>query len=372
MRRPVLLPLCVVLLIAGYSLDVGAYCPRIADKKTIRWSSIPATYRVSSNLKDAAILVAIDKAFGTWSGQTCQALKFKKGATFTVCTTPTCKAFDTPDKAIFIHWVNVTSTLFTNTTPKGKPYFANYSFTYDKAGGFGGAALALNAKDYNWDAKGGSAKAPGIFDVWNELVPLIGWAIGLTDSLTTGAVMQGTSAFGDTKRRTLKADDINGLRYLYGLCSCKAPPAPDAKCPAKSPGKPACFKPAVGDGGATPSDAGGSTKVDGGSSTSDGPVGIEIGTTKPDLGGGGILDGTGGKQCTAQSQCASGEICTIAGICVKAGGDSEEGCGCVLGGEREDGTLLLILLVGLLGLAGRRRAHGKVKGFKPSRRGGEA
>ena len=133
--RPLMIHLCAAaLLVAGLPAVADAYCVRVADKKTIRWNKPPVSYRVSSSLTDKALLTAIDNAFKTWASASCAGLSFKKGSSFKVCTDPKCKEFDNPDGAIFVHWVTGTSTLFKNPTPKGQPYFANFSFTFDKTG----------------------------------------------------------------------------------------------------------------------------------------------------------------------------------------------------------------------------------------------
>jgi len=356
------------LLVAGLPAVADAYCVRVADKKTIRWNKPPVSYRVSSSLTDKALLTAIDNAFKTWASASCAGLSFKKGSSFKVCTDPKCKEFDNPDGAIFVHWVTGTSTLFKNPTPKGQPYFANFSFTFDKTGGFGGAALAINAKDYNWDAKGGSA-TKAVFDTWNELVPLIGWAIGVHDSLTKGSVMYGTSSFGDTKRRKLSSDDVNAIRYLYGLCSCKAPPSPDAKCTTKPPGRPACFKTGSGDGGVTPSDAGGTATKDKGAGPGlDAATALEGGSAGNEAGADWYspsADGGAGTKCKSSSECAADERCTIEGTCVKVGGGEDDGgCGCATGGSQGASGSLLLLLMGLAAALRRRLRRGTFGGTK--------
>jgi uncharacterized protein (TIGR03382 family) len=83
------------------------------------------------------------------------------------------------------------------------------------------------------------------------MVAFIGRAIGLDDSNVLGASMAPNITFGDTSKRTLAQDDMDGLAYLYPVTSpgCPAPP---------QPGSNGCSTPPSPDGGidAATSDSG--------------------------------------------------------------------------------------------------------------------
>jgi MYXO-CTERM domain-containing protein len=107
--------------------------------------------------------------------------------------------------------------------------------------------VAVNAFNYTWNATGGST-APPILDLQNEMTGLIGGMIGLTDSNVVGSTMYPGISYGDTSKRSLAQDDIDGLVHLYPVASCPAPPAPGPNgCSAPPPDAGVPDGPAPGD-----------------------------------------------------------------------------------------------------------------------------
>lgn len=330
-------------LCTGPQQTASAYCVNIpsGQSKPVAWKTIPVTYRVSSNLKDAKILAAIDKAFATWGSVKCSKLKFKKGAQFKPCfakNKASCPKgtvhHDHGESYIYVFW-------YTSGTgfPTDKKY-ASYMFLwFGMVQNIDGATIAVNAFNYKWNTTGGD-KTKAILDVENEMVPLIGAVIGLNDSNTKGASMYPGMSFGDTSKRTLHADDKNGLVYLYKDTGCANPPPPDKSCGGTVPPQ---------DGGGTQADGGG-TQADGGGTQADGGVTYDWGSA-----GG---DGQGGKKCSGPQDCADDEICDYSGTCVKKGGDGDDGCSCAVGAvprAPSSAWLLLAVVVGAVLVRRRRR-----------------
>ncbi len=353
------LSLCVALPVLLTGAWASAYCLKKvtgATKKYVAWKSMPVTYRISSNLKDAKIRAAIDKAFTTWGSVKCSKLKFKKGADFTICKDAACKVFNNPSKStIWVFWFTTTSGLCKSSNPK-LPYMSYTYFSHDNAGGFSGVSIGVNGAFYKWGTTGASS----VLDVQNELTNLIGGGIGLDDSKVAGATMENKIKYGDTSKRSLHQDDINGLVYLYKNPGCPSPPPPGSNgCskggttktdgPVKPPKDGKVTPPK--DGPVTPPKDGPVTPPkDGGVDST--TTGNEGGTTYPE--GGTYADTGGGSGCTKHSDCASG-VCTIEGKCVKQGGGEDDDGGCSCEVPAAPGPALpLALLLGLALLARRR------------------
>ncbi|HUW95946.1 MAG TPA: matrixin family metalloprotease, partial [Anaerolineae bacterium] len=78
---------------------------------------------------------------------------------------------------------------------------------------------------YLWDTDGGAGK----MDVQNIATHELGHALQLLDLYGTvdkEKTMYGFSAYGETKRRTLDADDIAGMRYIYPCLATGTPSGP--------------------------------------------------------------------------------------------------------------------------------------------------
>ena len=363
---------CATLLVTLAAGDAFGYClMKVTGAKTpyVKWTTVPAAYRVSSNLKDVKIAAAIDKAFTAWGTVKCSKLKFSKVKVgFTICADATCKAFNSPKAPyISVFWFTQKSDLFKNTANPKMPYMSYVYFSHDNVGGFAAVSIGVNGAGYKW----GTTGASGELDVQNELTSLIGAAIGLDDSKVAGASMYPKILFGDTTKQTLAQDDINGLMYLYKDKGCPSPPPPgsngcssggtktDGKViPPKDGGADA--KPKTDTGGTTKADTGGTPTADtGGTPTADtgGTPTADTGGTPTADTGTTYADGGSSGGCTKQTDCASDEICTIEGKCVKQGGgdgDDDGGCSCEVSG-RPSPALPLVLLLGLVMLARRRR-----------------
>ena len=161
--------------------------------------------------------------------------------------------------------------------------------------------------------------------------------------------------YGETAKRTLAQDDVDGLSHLYLVKGCAAPP---------SPGSNGCSKGTpVGDGPPPKLDLGPSNEggADGPSTEGgrDGPVSGDKPASfdGPTSGSEASAEGGSAKQCTSTSQCPAGYICSAEGQCVKVGGQQEEdeGCGCQVGSRGGGRLALLSLLLGGLLLLRRRR-----------------
>lgn len=369
------------LVVACTATEAAGYClAKVSGTNPyVAWTTMPVTYRVSDSLTDPALLQAIDQAFQTWGSVPCATLTFAKGTQFTMCTQTPCPsgtvAFQHNAPAIHIYWYNSATGYPTS------PLFVAYMyFVHDTLGALVSGSIAINAFNYNWNATGGSV-APATLDVQNELTAFIGHVIGLDDSTVPTATMYPSISYGDTSKRVLDPDDIDGLTYLYPLASCPAPPppgpngcsttpAPDGGPPADA-GPPADLGPSPDGSDAAPVDAGplpdgvvpteastgegvsadgptGDASAGDGPVANDGPVagdGPGDGPAQPVGDGAGVADGpAGGEGPTVDLTVGEG-----------LPPPADSGC-CRVGHARQGelaGPLLLALL--LLGLLRRRR-----------------
>jgi hypothetical protein len=354
MMRTWWIPLAATLALSGLQTDAQAYSLLLVNGKSVKWTSVPVTYYISKTA-DAKTQAAIDAAFATWQAVPCSTLTFKKGGTFTQCTSKNKSAcakgtvhFEHATNYIYVFWVTAKAGWPYDSTGKQLDIkYASYYFTwFGMTQNLTGASIAVNAFSATaipWSTTGEKAK----LDVQNEMTPLIGGVIGLADSSVKGATMYPGMTFGDTSKQTLAKDDIDGLTYLYLKSGCTKPPPPS-------------------DGGVTTKD-GGTTTNDGGTTTKDGGTtpGKDSSTPGSDSSvttDGGVTPGYdygGGSQCTSSSQCAADEVCTAEGFCKKIGGGGEEDDGCCRVSHARSSTglpyLCLLGLAVLLGLARRRR-----------------
>lgn len=322
-RARSLLSLLTVAALLLCAADARAYCLLLVNKSPVKWKTAPVVYSVSSNVTDAKVLAAIDAAMKTWTSVACADLTAKKGASFPICTDAACASFKKP-KDIQVFWFTKTHPMFANAANPKVPYLSSAYYFHDGKGGLTGYAIAINAADYKWDTNGGSA-SKAIFDVQNEMTAKLGEALGLEASKVKTASLHDKYSYGDTSKRALDTDDIQGITYLYLKSGCTSPPAPDATgcsktAPAPDGGPPASDGPVpqtdtgpAGDGPVTAADQGGTTADQGGTAADQG------GTT---------ADQGGAKQCTSSTQCPSGQVCTAEGKCVSTGGTCSASSDC--------------------------------------------
>jgi MYXO-CTERM domain-containing protein len=190
------------------------------------------------------------------------------------------------------------------------PAAGHFYFAHDGAGALVGGSVVLNSRDHAWATDG----ADDALDVQGVVTALIGRSLGITSAMEGNATFP-RYAPGDTSKRVLGSDDEAAIHFLYPRSSvdCDVITPPQAECDGMPwPGDEPCPPlPATtpGDGGtAPPRDAG--------------PIG------SPDAG--------------------------VPGADAGDGGGDDGGCSVALG-ERSSGAPAWIALLGLVGIAARRR-----------------
>jgi hypothetical protein len=85
-----------------------------------------------------------------------------------------------------------------------------------------------NDVDFNW---GDATSNPSLMDFQSIATHEIGHSLGLTDIYSGGCsavTMFGTASEGQTNKRTLETEDINGLKDLYGEYTGNSSPPPSS------------------------------------------------------------------------------------------------------------------------------------------------
>jgi hypothetical protein len=165
-----------------------------------RWnpgaSTVSVPFRVNANTRDVeGELGAVRAAANTWNSPTGISFSFQYSGT---CSTSAASR----NSENCMAWIDQdTGAIATCTTWST----GNQITEFD---------IVFNDRNYNWGTDGSSSR----MDVQHVATHELGHALGLLDlygSADSQKTMYGYSSNGATNQRTLEADDIAGLRYIY-------------------------------------------------------------------------------------------------------------------------------------------------------------
>ncbi|HEY3360079.1 MAG TPA: matrixin family metalloprotease [Polyangia bacterium] len=317
--------LCLATLLSLAAPDAYGFCVEHPTNPTtqapftkVAWSGMPITFRLhdtgSGTMDQAAERDGVRAAFAEWAAAACTTLSFAEGDLI-----PASEMINLQHNAreIRVYWARTQAEWDSdNTAPIAKTWY-----NFDVSGNIVSGAVLLNAVNKQYSTAAEASK----YDVQSVMATEVGRVLGLAASTNNAAVMYPSFAVASVDKRTLKADDLAAIAYLYpaatGGCGTATP---DAACPSGVA--------AQQDGGAPAADGGTHPGADSGSA--------------PGADGGDF-------HCTANAQCESG-TCRIDGTCLPAATSSGGGGGCSAAG-RTDLTAGLLLLAVALGLVLRRR-----------------
>ncbi|MCB9637541.1 MAG: matrixin family metalloprotease [Myxococcales bacterium] len=161
----------------------------------------------SRDIEGDADIEAIKKAAEVWSNVSCsQAQLVFQG----LLDAPKAEYLKGQANQNVVYWVEDPE-----TWPDSLQILALTTVNYDPASGeLQDADLQLNGRSFKWSA--GDTVGEGLHDVMNTVTHEFGHVLGLDHSLRVDATMFGGAPVGETKKRDLDPDDIEGLCSIYG------------------------------------------------------------------------------------------------------------------------------------------------------------
>ncbi len=206
----------ILIITTGWSIKLSAYTVNTTTEGAeIKWAGPEATYEINPAGGPGGSLTAIQAALQTWT-EAGTAFSFIYGGT----TTST--AYGTNDGINTITFGSLASgTLAENT-----------QWYTVSTGEIADSDIRFNT-DYPWSTD----SAPGTYDVQNAGTHEAGHSLSLSDlygTADTEKTMYAYISAGETKKRTLEQDDIDGIRYLYRASAGK--PAISVRSAITAPG----------------------------------------------------------------------------------------------------------------------------------------
>ena len=191
----------------------GAYAYQVGTTSVgaeIKWNTNDAAYYINTSGGPADSLAAIQAAMQTWTDVSTSSFNFNYGGT----TSST--AYGTMDGTNIICFGTITTT---GTVGQNSYWY------YTDSGQLIDSDIKLNTYHYSWVTDG----SINGFDVQNVTTHELGHSLSLEDLYSiadTEKTMYGSTEYGETKRRTLEQDDIDGITYLYPDATPTPSPSP--------------------------------------------------------------------------------------------------------------------------------------------------
>jgi len=206
------------LFVLGTTLSAQAYVLYGSEENPeayLRWFEPRMSYVLDSQeSQDISFDVAesqINESFQTWGQLTCENVSTPYDFTYDGVVTGRTIGFDSDareNNENLVLWVQSA-----NQWVHPPSVLALTSLTYDTGNGeIVDADIEINDAGFVFSADG----AAGKIDLRNTIVHEVGHILGLDHSLSLAATMYDKAPPGETKKRDLEADDIDGFCALYG------------------------------------------------------------------------------------------------------------------------------------------------------------
>jgi len=192
-----IVPTLIIFILSLLCTSVSAYqVNKTSGGADIKWNTNNVTYYVNTSGGPSGSLAAIQAAMQTWTDVSTSSFNFIYGGT----TSST--AFGINDSINIVYFGPSDS------------YLWEYRYWYyTDSGLLIDCDLKFN-NNYSWGTDGSANK----FDVQNVGTALFGNALSLDLLYNSGdseKTMYGYVSYGETKKRTLHQDDVDGITYLY-------------------------------------------------------------------------------------------------------------------------------------------------------------
>jgi hypothetical protein len=183
---------------SGLRSVYGFLVNKTGTNAEIKWDITNVNYYINKSGGPANSLAALQAALQTWTSVPAAKLSFIFGGE----TTSTAYGINDGKNMVCFGPISTTGTLAQNKF-----------WYYTNSGKLVDSDIKFNT-NYTWGTDGTSGK----FDVQNIATHELGHSLSLAD-LYAGSdsdkTMYGYAAMGETKKRDLDQDDINGIAYLY-------------------------------------------------------------------------------------------------------------------------------------------------------------
>lgn len=182
----------------------------------IKWSSPTATYLINASGGPAGSLDDLQAAMQTWTAVTTSRFTFIYGGTTTSTDHDNIWPYDSVNIVTFAP-MGLNGTLAEN------------AFWYYSNGDMIDSDIQFNTS-YSWNTNGSA----GYFDVQNIGTHEFGHSLSLADlydASDSEKTMYGYGSAGETKKRTLDPDEIDGITYLYPCTYSINPTSETLSCP---------------------------------------------------------------------------------------------------------------------------------------------
>lgn len=171
-----------------------------------------------------ALRQAVARGFDVWNQPECSSLSITD-AGLSSCTAPDISPRGTQASLVVFY-----ETGWPYESPLGNPFAATGLWYDPDTGEILDADMSLNGFEYTWSLDG----AEGTVDVQSIVAHEAGHVLGLGESTVPDATMYGFAVTGETSKRDLHEDDVEGLCTLYPADGedrpCPDPPAAAALC----------------------------------------------------------------------------------------------------------------------------------------------
>lgn len=207
--------LLFILIFFSFENSVFSYVQYYSEMgMPLKWFQMPITYVIDkkgcADIPDDSEFTAIYRSFETWENVECVNIDFEfEGFVENI------KAEHNPDgkNENLIIWIKDKKEWLSGK--KEKNMIALTTLTYDKfTGQIVDADIELN--DWNFYFTTTTIKEDIVIDVQNTMTHEIGHMLGLDHSDVAESTMYETAPSGDTKKRDLHKDDIDGVCHIYG------------------------------------------------------------------------------------------------------------------------------------------------------------